>query len=134
MQKSKHFLYTLNVKNNMAPSIGTEKAKGLILYEKAVYTPTRTIVESIKSQYGPNTRVYFSKFTDEVLYRSYSFICDLMTTIQGSESQIRASLANYTCNVEPHRMLGKVVDMQICRFLEKQNEATKFDGPVPPSI
>lgn len=114
--------------------VGVEKAKGLSLYKKAVYAPSKDIVKYIKDQFGPKTTDYLSKFDDETLYRSHSCFSDLINISQGAESQINSSVVNCIRAVEPQSMMSRVVEIQRRRFMERRKEAIEFDGSVPPRI
>lgn len=68
------------------------------------------------------------------LYRSYSSLEDLITSSQGAESQMSASLRNNIRSVEPQSMLKRVVEVYRNGFLKRRSTALSSCSPVPPKI
>lgn len=121
MVHANYFLDMLHVKKNMSSAIGSEKMRGLALYERAVFAAGRFIVDDIKTRYGEKQTSYLSKFPDSVLYRSYSTLKDSITTSQGAESQMMASLRNAIRTVEPQRMLARVVEVTVVIITQEKS-------------
>lgn len=134
MEHASLFLDALHVKKNMSPLLGSNRAAGVSLYERALYAPSKAEVDSIKEQYGLKQSTYLSRFRDSELYRAYSPLQDLITTSQGAESQMSASLRNRIRSVEPQQMLEAVVAVQRSCFLRKKRNASQCTVAVPPKI
>lgn len=134
MCNAKLFLDFLHVKKNMISSLGVEKAMGPALYKRALWAPSQGRCELIKEEYGPKQKAYLSKFSNEQLYRSYAHLEDTITTSQGAESQMRASIRNFIRSAEPQQMIWTMVSTQRARFYEKKAKALACTSPVPPAI
>lgn len=134
MQNANIFLDALHVKKNMSPRLGSERASGLSLYERALRAPCKDVVDIMKAQYGEKQRAYLGRFADKELYRAYSKLQDLITTSQGAESQMSSSLRNHIRSVEPQQMLHAVVSTQRTTFLKRKSAALRHHGPVPGHI
>lgn len=128
------FLDVLHVKKNMLPVLGVERAMGGALYDRAVYEPSPSRCDAIRAQYGPKQKEYLSRFPDHSLYRSFSSLEDTITTSQGAESQMRASLRNSIRSAEPQQMLWTLVSVQRKRFYERKRNALRCTSPVPPNV
>lgn len=134
MERAKLFLDPLHVKKNMGPKLGSEKAVGLSLYERAVRAPSQAEVDNLVAEYPEAQRLYLGKFPKSELYRAYSSLEDMHVTSQGAECEMAASLRNHIRCVEPQKMIHKAILSQRSSFLERQQRAVSHSGPVPPSI
>ena len=128
------FLDPLHVKKNMSPILGSLRAKGLALYESALYAPSQKLADDIILQYSEKQAAYLSKYPKERLYVSYSNLEDGMLTSQGAESQMRASIRNQIRTVEPQKMLTNVIMTQRRNFLQHKRTVSLYDKPVPPRV
>lgn len=59
---------------------------------------------------------------------------DTITTSQGAESQMRASIRNSIRSAEPQQMLLTVLTVQRRRFYERKARAIACSSPVPPNV
>ena len=128
------FLDPLHVKMNMSSKLGLGKSRGLALYERAVYAPSKTEVDQITFKYSTAQQTYLSSFKKEELYRAYARTVELVTTSQGAESQMSASLRNRIRCLEPQKMLFEVVQLHRTGFLKRKVGAENCSSPVPPFV
>ena len=76
-QHAKLFLDPLHIKKNMTPHLGALKAKGIALYERAMYAPSKKHADDIIVQYTDAQAEYLSKYPKEHLYVAYSNLDEL---------------------------------------------------------
>ena len=78
----------------MTPHLGSSKAIGLALYEKALHAPSKATADDYITQYSDNQEKYLSNFPKDRLYAAYSQLDDSVFTSQAADSQMNSSLWN----------------------------------------
>ena len=131
---TKMFLDPLHVQKNMLKVLGAERSIAVSLYKRALHAPLRVQKDEIIQQHGPNQKKYLSKFDKSVLYRSYSNLRDAITTSQGHESRMAASLKTDIRRVGPQRMLQRVVTLQRESFQRRKHVVLSYSKHVTPRI
>lgn len=90
----------------MAPAARTENTSAVALYEKAVRSPSDSMVESLKQKYRRSTSQYLPILSDSDMYRAFLRLEDLVTSYQEAESKIYASIRNNIQRVEHNKCWG----------------------------
>ena len=135
MKNAEVFYDQRHVIKNMDKGLsGSEKGSANHLYWKALKAPSRWRTSLIKDQYSANQSTYLSRFRDEILYRAFSKIDNVVITSQGAESEMHALEATKVRSLEPQKMLWKVAIEHQRRFNQNAKEAASCTSPVPPRV
>lgn len=66
------FLDPFHVRKNMGGKLGSSKAIGFSIYDRALYAPTKSMVDEIVAHYSTVQRDNLSSFDKSALYSAYS--------------------------------------------------------------
>ncbi|KAJ1445017.1 hypothetical protein M885DRAFT_551198 [Pelagophyceae sp. CCMP2097] len=102
-----------------------EKAKSLLLYERALREPSKAKAAELYNEFVPSAKEWLDKFPEECLLTAYTNLKQGIITSQGTESQNSADLKSGLRAVEPQCFLQKAFARVQKRFRATQKAAKK---------